>query len=126
MNLVMKLWMFTIKDKLFECLIFLEELNVVGDGSVTRRRLPSVEDICMKDSKILNTNVLAVLDEVEVVATDSAKFHKPDNTQRSTAQTSSSNSMSGGGGVSGVMDGMMMTTEEMNNLEHFQVALSSS
>lgn len=61
-----------------------ESLMLVDDEDVEgRRKLPSVEDICMKDTKTLNTNVLAAEflegDELMSVATDSSKFHKQDN-----------------------------------------------
>ena len=57
-----------------------EREDAVPDG---HRKLPSIEDICMKDTKTLNTNVLATGYMHEVIATDSEKFHKPENTNRS-------------------------------------------
>lgn len=48
------------------------------------KRLPSIEDFCMKGTKTLNTNVLASEFIDESIATDSEKFHKPDNMTRTT------------------------------------------
>ncbi len=46
------------------------------------KRMPSIEDFYMKDTKTLNTNVLVTEFIQEPVSTDSEKFHKPDNVNR--------------------------------------------
>jgi hypothetical protein len=52
-----------------------------ADGAATGRcTMPSIEDICSKDTKTLNTNVLLVVESGDDLATDSDKFHKPNNT----------------------------------------------
>ena len=55
-------------------------VNIKGDNS--NKRLPTIEDLCMKDTKTLNTNVLAMEFSDDVIAMDSHKYHKPDNTNR--------------------------------------------
>lgn len=49
------------------------------DGDASERKMPSIEDFCNKDTKTLNTNVLANDYLHEKVSTDSAKYHKTDN-----------------------------------------------
>ena len=59
-----------------------EKLGDVADVDLEKdghRKLPSLEDLYMKDTKTLNTNVLVTEYMDEEVATDSDKFHKPDN-----------------------------------------------
>lgn len=57
-------------------------------GATKSCMLPSLEDLYMKDTKTLNTNVLATEYLDDDVATDSDKFHKPDNLTRSPQQAS--------------------------------------
>lgn len=82
------------------------EVNEVerdGDGAVGERKLPSIEDFCMKDTKTLNTNVLATEYMHEVVSTDSKKFLKLDNNSRSS---------------------VMVQDEEVNAYEHLNELLT--
>ncbi len=61
-----------------------EEPNLIRDDISTdaeERKLPSLEDLYMKDTKTLNTNVLASEFLHEEVTLDSEKFHKQDNTE---------------------------------------------
>ena len=44
-----------------------------------QRKFPTLEDLYMKDTKVLNVNMLATEVEVEEVALGSEKYHKPDN-----------------------------------------------
>lgn len=53
------------------------------DANLSDRKLPSIEDFCNKDTKTLNTNVLATDYMQEIVSTDSTKFLKVDNNSRS-------------------------------------------
>jgi hypothetical protein len=51
------------------------------DDENFHRKIPSIDDFCSKDTKTLNTNVLVPNDDVvDLLATDSVKFHKQDNT----------------------------------------------
>jgi hypothetical protein len=57
-----------------------EVLMELGDETF-QRKIPSIDDFCSKDTKTLNTNVLVPTDDAsDLLATDSTKFHKQDNT----------------------------------------------
>ena len=66
------------------------EANLEGTLTAGRRRrkLPSIEDFCHKETKTLNTNVLASEYMSEIVTLDSKKFYKPDNTNRPSTMSS--------------------------------------
>lgn len=66
-----------------------ESVDAAGCASVPnnvtpRARLPTLEDLYAKDTKTLNTNVLATDYMDEEVQVDSGKFAKPENTTRPT------------------------------------------
>ena len=65
------------KEQAEQAALDIDQSDKVKENS---RSFPSIEDLYMKDTKILNTNVLATEFIHEVVATDSQKYHKPDNT----------------------------------------------
>ena len=62
----------------------IEDERCVAEN-VQSKKLPSLADLYMKDTKTLNTNVLAQ-DDDEEITTDSEKFHKPDNQQQEQQQ----------------------------------------
>jgi len=50
------------------------------DDENFHRKIPCIDDFCSKDTKTLNTNVLVTTDDaVDLLTTDSTKFHKQDN-----------------------------------------------
>ena len=61
-----------------------EDRAMLPNNQVRIKRMPSIEDFYMKDTKTLNTNMVAT-EESETVTVDSEKFQKPDNSQTSTA-----------------------------------------
>ena len=60
----------------------LDFVNIKLRDNDVDKKLPTFEDLCMKDTKTLNTNVLAADVDDDVMAIDSQKYHKPDNTNR--------------------------------------------